>query len=167
MFLSRCTCNAVLFTYFKNPFITLLQNIPTVRAAENFNAEADADALKQAMRGWGCDNEEVVSILAKRNSNQRERIEDAYKSMFGKDLVEDLKDELGGNFERVVVALMHPWPQFSARAIKKACEGLGTSEEILIDILCTANNCQIKMIGEAFKESTCQDAFYQLSKLFL
>lgn len=156
-----------MFTYFKNPFITLLQNIPTVRAAENFNAEADADALKQAMRGWGCDNEEVVSILAKRNSNQRERIEDAYKSMFGKDLVEDLKDELGGNFERVVVALMHPWPQFSARAIKKACEGLGTSEEILIDILCTANNCQIKMIGEAFKESTCQDAFYQLSKLFL
>ncbi len=142
-----------------------MQNIPTVRAAENFNAEADADALKQAMRGWGCDNEEVISILAKRNSNQRERIEDAYKSMFGKDLVEDLKDELGGNFERVVVALMHPWPQFSARAIKKACEGLGTSEEILIDILCTANNCQIKMIGIysiCFFEFTLANSFNEL-----
>ncbi|CAL8095731.1 unnamed protein product [Orchesella dallaii] len=129
-----------------------VKNIPTVRAAVDFDAEADANALKQAMRGWGCDNDEVISVLAKRNSNQRERIEDAYKSMFGKDLVDDLKDELGGNFERVVVALMHPWPQFSARAIKKACDGLGTSEEILIDILCTANNCQIKMIAEAFKE---------------
>jgi len=128
------------------------KNIPTVRPVENFDPEADANALKQAMRGWGCNNEEVISILAKRSSNQREKIEEAYKSMFGKDLVDDLKDELGGNFERVVVALMYPWPQFSARAIKKACDGMGTSEEILIDILCTANNCQIKMIAEAFQE---------------
>lgn len=135
-------------------FIPFSQNIPTVRPADNFDAEADANALKQAMRGWGCDNEEVISVLAKRSSNQREKIEEAYKSMFGKDLVDDLKDELGGNFERVVVALMHPWPQFSARAIKKACEGLGTSEDILIDVLCTANNCQLKMISEAFSEST-------------
>jgi annexin A7/11 len=130
-----------------------LQNLPTVRPAATFNAESDATTLRAAMRGFGCDNEEITAILAFRSANQRVKIEEAYKSQFGKDLIEDLQSELGGNFERLVIALMHPWPQFGARAVKKACKGLGTSEQALIDVLCTAKNCEIKMIVEAFKES--------------
>jgi annexin A7/11 len=118
----------------------------------NFDAEKDATALKEAMRGWGCENEDIIAVLSKRSSNQRESIEEAYKNLFGKDLLEDLKGELGGNFERLVVALMFPWPQLGARALKKACKGAGTNEQTLIDILCTANNCQIKSIAEAYKE---------------
>jgi len=105
------------------------------------------------MKGFGCDNEEITNILAHRSANQRVQIEDAYKNLHGRDLMEDLKSELGGNFERLVIALMHPWPQFAARAIKKACKGMGTSEQTLIDVLCTAKNCEIKMIKDAFQES--------------
>lgn len=127
-------------------------NTPTVRPAENFDAEADATALRNAMKGWGCNNEVITEILPKRSANQRVQIEEAYKNLYGKDLTDDLKDELGGNFERLVVALMMPWPQVAARALKKAVKGVGTDESTIIDILCTANNCQIKFITEAFKE---------------
>jgi annexin A7/11 len=127
------------------------QNIPTIFPAENFDPEADATALRNAMKGWGCDNDEIIQVLAKRSANQRNAIEVAYKNLYGKDLTDDLKSELGGNFERLVIAMMLPWPQVAARAIKKACKGVGTDEETLIDVLCTANNCQIKLIKEAYQ----------------
>jgi len=138
------------------------QNIPTVRAAADFNDDQDAKALRAAMRGFGCNNEEITAILPHRSANQRVQIEEAYKASFGRDLIDDLKDELGGNFERLVIAMMHPWPQFAARAIKKACKGAGTNEQALVDVLCTANNCQIKMIAEAFQEMYGQSLEEQL-----
>ena len=105
------------------------------------------------MKGWGCNNEEIIQVLAKRTANQRNQIEDAYKNLFGRDLDDDLKSELGGNFERLVLALLMSWPQVCAKRLKKSGDGLGTDEEALIDILCTSNNCQIKLIKEAFKAS--------------
>lgn len=129
------------------------QNIPTVRPAANFDPEADSKALREAMRGFGCNNEEILAILPHRSANQRANIEQVYKTMFGRDLIEDLQSELGGNFERLVIAMMHPWPQFGARAIKKACKGVGTNEQTLVDVLCTANNCEIRMITDAYKQS--------------
>jgi len=128
------------------------RNIPTVKEFPSFDAEKDAGAMKDAMRGWGCNNQAITHILGNRTANQRHEIETAYKNLYGKDLIEDLKSELGGNFERLVIALMHTWPQHCARVIKKACKGVGTDEQILIDILCTANNCEIKLIREAYKE---------------
>jgi len=102
------------------------QNIPTVKAFSPFDAEKDAGALKSAMKGFGCDNDEITKIMGNRTANQRHEIGEAYKNLFGRDLIDDLKSELGGNFERLVIALMHPWPQFCARVLKKACQGAGT-----------------------------------------
>lgn len=113
----------------------------------------DAKTLREAMRGFGCNNAEITQLLPNRSANQRAKIAEVYKTQYGRDLIEDLQSELGGNFERLVIAMMHPWPQFAARAIKKACKGVGTSEVALIDVLCSANNCEIKMINEAFKQS--------------
>jgi annexin A7/11 len=127
------------------------RNLSTVKPFPNFNAEEDANALKAAMRGWGCNNTEVTKILGNRSANQRHEIAETFKNLFGKDLVEELKSELGGNFERLVVALMAPWPQYCAKQIVKACKGAGTDEKVLVDILCTANNCQLKMIRTAYK----------------
>ncbi|OXA57432.1 annexin-B12 [Folsomia candida] len=143
----------MVFVPLKNcPCALCSKNIPTVRPAENFDAEADAKALREAMRGFGCNNEEITAILPHRSANQRVNIEQVYKTLYGRDLMDDLKSELGGNFERVVIAMMFPFPSFAARAIKKACKGVGTNEQTLIDILCTANNCEIRMITDAYKQ---------------
>jgi annexin A7/11 len=109
----------------------LPQNIPTVKPFPGFNADEDAKALKAAMKGWGCNNEEITKILGNRTANQRHEIEVSFKSLFGEDLLDELKSELGGNFERLVIALLHPWPQFCARVIKKAFKGVGTDVRTL------------------------------------
>lgn len=67
------------------------------------------------------------------------------------DLISDLKSELSGKFEDLVVALMTPLPEYLAQEVQHAIEGIGTNEETLVEILCTASNAQIYAIKDAYQ----------------
>lgn len=54
-----------------------------------------------------------------------------------------------------MVGLMMPIPDFAAYSVKKAVKGLGTDEEVLIEVICTATNEELATIKEAYKR--CKD----------
>ena len=62
-------------------------------------AQADADALKAAFKGMGCDKKKVIEITVNRTNAQRKEIKEAYKASYGRDLMKDLKSELHGHLE--------------------------------------------------------------------
>lgn len=123
----------------------------TVRPYPNFNATQDAEALKKAMRGFGCDEKAVVNILCQRSNAQRQQIRQAFKTMYGKDLIQELISELKGNFEDVIIALMYTPEEFDARELDHAMRGLGTDEATLIEILTTRTNAEVQGIKQAYK----------------
>jgi hypothetical protein len=122
----------------------------TVFPNPDFNPEEAAETLKNAMKGLGTDEADIIQVLAKHNTEQRIEIADQYKTAYGQDLIEDLKGELGGNFENVVVAVMTPPRLYDARELKAAMKGAGTDESVLIEILCSRNNEEIEQIKEAY-----------------
>lgn len=67
------------------------------------------------------------------------------------DLIDDLKDELGGHFEEVIVGLMLPPEDYLCKQLNKAMDGAGTDENALIEIICTKTNDEIKEIVEAYE----------------
>ena len=97
--------------------------------------EADAEALRKAMKGFGTDEDALIKIVANRSNSQRLQIKDKYKQMFGRDLISDLKSELRGKLEDAMVALFTDPIEYDCDSLKRAMKGAGTDEDSLIEIL--------------------------------
>lgn len=55
-----------------------------MHAVTPFDPRADAEALHKAMKGFGTDEKGLIAVLCHRTAAQREAINKAYKSGFGK-----------------------------------------------------------------------------------
>ena len=62
----------------------------------------------------------LIEILASRSNAQRVEIRKRYKTMFGKDLMNDLKSELSGNLEECLLAIMEPSILYDAKCLRRA-----------------------------------------------
>ncbi|KAG8435177.1 hypothetical protein GDO86_013211 [Hymenochirus boettgeri] len=123
----------------------------TIRAATNFDALTDAEKLRKAMKGFGTDEQAIIDVVANRSSDQRQKIKAAFKTAYGKDLIKDLKSELSGNVEELIIALFMPPTYYDAWSLHHAMKGAGTQERVLIEILCSRTNSEIKNIVACYK----------------
>lgn len=114
--------------------------------------EKDANTLRNAMKGWGTDEGPIIELTAKRTNADRQQILKYYKSSFGRDLFEDLNDELGGCLRKVVVGMYRTPVDYDCHELYNAMKGVGTDEDTLIEILATRDNDQLKAIKLRFKE---------------
>uniref|UniRef100_A0A8D3CBN4 Annexin n=1 Tax=Scophthalmus maximus TaxID=52904 RepID=A0A8D3CBN4_SCOMX len=129
----------------------------TITDAADFDPSADAEALYNAMKGFGSDKEAILDLVTSRSNAQRQDVIAAYKSNFGKDLIDDLKYELTGKFERLIVCLMRAPAYHDAKEIHDAIKGAGTNEKCLIEVLASRNNRQIHEMVAAYKDAYGRD----------
>ncbi|ELT88886.1 hypothetical protein CAPTEDRAFT_226167 [Capitella teleta] len=123
-----------------------------VRPYASFDAETDAKILRKAMKGLGTDEKAIVDVLCNRSNEQRIQIKMMFKTSYGKDLIKELKSELGGRFEDVVVALMEKPSDYDAICLQKALSGAGTDEDCLIEVMCTRSNAEIQAVKDSYKK---------------
>ncbi|XP_072045541.1 annexin A13-like [Amphiura filiformis] len=123
----------------------------TVRARPNFQASQEAEKLHKAMDGAGTKDNAVIDVLTSCNNEQRQLIAQAYKQKYGKDLIKVLKSELSGDYEDVVVHLVEPSAEYEAWLMNEAISGLGTEEDVLIEILSFRNKTQLEGVRKAYK----------------
>lgn len=129
----------------------------TIRPAANFDAMRDAEVLRKAMKGFGTDEQAIVDIVSTRSNDQRQKIKTAFKTMYGKDLIKDLKSELSGNMEELILALFMPLTYYDAWSLRNAMKGAGTQERVLIEILCTRTNQEIREIVQCYQSEFGRD----------
>ncbi|XP_078386641.1 annexin A7-like [Cetorhinus maximus] len=136
----------------------------TIKPVANFNAQNDAEILRQAMKGAGTNEQAIIDVVSNRSNEQRQKIKLAFKTLYGKDLIKDLKSELSGNMEEIILALFKPTTYYDAWSLRKAMEGAGTQDRVLIEILCTRNNQEIRDIVRCYKEELGRDLEKDLKK---
>ena len=118
---------------------------------QNANIEEDAKALRKAMKGLGTDEDTIIKIVANRTYPQRKAIFDSFRQQFDRDLIADLKSELGGKLEDVVIGLFTEPVEYDVIQLKKAMKGAGTDEDTLMEILASRPNWYIQKIKQIYR----------------
>ncbi|XP_048474711.1 annexin A4 isoform X2 [Rhincodon typus] len=149
----------------------------TVQQYPGFNSQEDAAKLRKAMKGLGTDEDAIIEVLARRTIAQRQQIKTDFKTAFGRDLISDLKSEISGNFEQVVLGLMMTPVMYDVHELKKAIKGnrdegsvvdeerakqdaqvlyeagekqWGTDETAFLSILCVRNPAHLRKVFEDY-----------------
>ncbi|XP_040090758.1 annexin A5-like [Oryx dammah] len=124
----------------------------TVTDFPGFDERADAETLRKAMKGLGMDEESILTLLTSRSNAQHQEIAVAFKTLFGRDLLDDLKSELTGKFEKLIVALMKPSRLYDAYELKHALKGAGTDEKVLTEIIASRTPEELRAIKQVYEE---------------
>lgn len=82
-----------------------------------------------------------------------------YSEIWFQDLNKDLKSELTGNFEDLILALMTPTVEYQAKELNYAISGVGTNEQTLVELLCSATNQEIHHMRAAYERRECYIVF--------
>ncbi|XP_034508252.1 annexin A4-like, partial [Ailuropoda melanoleuca] len=90
-------------------------------------------------------------------------------------LEEDLKSELTGKFEKVIVGLLMPLAQYDAQELKYAMKGAGTDEGCLIEILASRSPEEIRLInatyrhkyGKSLEDDICSDTSMMFQRVLV
>jgi hypothetical protein len=123
----------------------------TVSPTPGHNAKADAEVMRKAMKGMGTDEDAIISVVANRTRTELGNVCLEYKTMYGRDIFEDLDSEIGGNFLKAVRSRLLPAARYDAESCHNAIAGAGTNEGTLIEILATRSNAEIHAIREQYK----------------
>jgi annexin A7/11 len=124
----------------------------------------EAKCLEAAMKGMGTNEALLVEIICTRTAAHLDRIIKSYDKLFDKSLVEIVKSETKGDFEKLLVACL---------SLKRAAEGkvdakeaakdaqylydkgekkFGTDEKAFIDVLTTRSFGQIGLIANEYEK---------------
>jgi len=127
--------------------------LPTVVGipANKFDPIADAKFIRNALKGAHTDEKAIIKVLTTRSNKQLQVIRKSYAVLFeDKDLIQNIKDETSGHFEKVSTILLLPRADYDATCLHAAMAGVGTNEDILIEILCTRSAEEVSEIIKAY-----------------
>jgi len=136
----------VTFTEEKREF----EIFPTIYPGNDFDAEADAKNLYEAMKGLGTNEKMIIKVVTNRSTEQLKEIEKTFKTMYGDELRDRLRSELGGKLETVVLGRFYDRYEYQAYVARNAMKGVGTDEQALIDVVCSKTPTEMENVKKAY-----------------
>ncbi|KAJ7970232.1 Annexin [Quillaja saponaria] len=110
----------------------------------------DAIQLYRAFKGFGCDTDAVIDIIAHRDATHRAYIQHEYKTMYSKDLLKRLVSELTGKLENAVLLWMNDPAGRDAIVIRQALHADTRNLEAATEVICSRTPSQIQYLRQIY-----------------
>eukprot|EP01107_Rhizomastix_libera_P006163 TRINITY_DN20268_c0_g1_i1.p1 TRINITY_DN20268_c0_g1~~TRINITY_DN20268_c0_g1_i1.p1 ORF type:complete len:363 (+),score=62.43 TRINITY_DN20268_c0_g1_i1:34-1089(+) len=106
-----------------------------VAAFSKEEARKSAEEVKSAVKGLGTDDSRLIKAICHLTNEQRVMASNEYSAMYGRSLKEDIKNDISGNYRRLLLGMCMPRIQYMASELHRAMKGAGTDDHCLIDVL--------------------------------
>ena len=140
--------------------------------------EYDSRTLKDAMKGLGTDEDTLIEILCTRPYWYIQQLHKKYREIFGKELVSDIMNDLGGDLRKVILAIVQGARSENlspnqdvcrkkAEDLFKAGENrLGTDESVFYKILTESSPPEIACIAMEYQNFSKNSLLTAIDKEF-
>ncbi|KAJ5485702.1 hypothetical protein N7530_000002 [Penicillium desertorum] len=114
------------------------------------DATKEAEGLRKAMKGYGTDEDALIRILTEPDPLRMALIRHTYADKIGRNLEKDIKSEVSGKLEDLLLALALGPLGHDVRHLKQAMAGVGTDETAMNDVLLGRSNADLRAIKYAY-----------------
>ena len=140
--------------------------------------ETDADALKEAMKGAGTNEDTLIEIISSRTNEQLNLIKQCYKRKYNKELEADIKSETKGTLQHLLVSLVqgkrsmnpHPDPANCARIAKEIYDAgeakMGTDESVFNKYFVSLSPHELAAVAQNYHKLTGHTILDAIDKEF-
>ncbi|KAM0791684.1 hypothetical protein ACM66B_003958 [Microbotryomycetes sp. NB124-2] len=136
----------------ENPLLPPHEQVRDSQPVDGYNATKDVEVIKKACKGFGTDEAKINGVLVPMPAVRLPVLRYTYKSKEGKDLEKLLEKELKGNHERVIMNLLRGPLGADLHNIFEACDGLGTHEDMLTELLIGRAPLALDLLKAAFQK---------------
>uniref|UniRef100_A0A8C7ZF97 Annexin n=1 Tax=Oryzias sinensis TaxID=183150 RepID=A0A8C7ZF97_9TELE len=142
--------------HFKKMLVVLIQGTRDESGVVDADlVQQDAQDLYEAGEAqWGTDEAKFIMILGNRSVTHLRMVFDEYEKVAEMSIEDSIKNELSGDFERLMLAVVQcirSVPMFFAKRLYKAMKGLGTADNTLIRIMISRSEIDMLDIRECFR----------------
>ncbi|KMT14582.1 hypothetical protein BVRB_4g073520 [Beta vulgaris subsp. vulgaris] len=122
----------------------------TIVAPERTSPIDDAHIIKKACRGLGTDENAIISLLGHRMSCQIKLIKLAYQEVYQEDLINQLKCEISGDFEKAICQWVIDPVEREAILIFEALKKEKPDYNLVAEIVCTKSPEELLTLKRAY-----------------
>ncbi|CAN0373059.1 unnamed protein product [Ascophyllum nodosum] len=122
-----------------------------IDALKDFIANRDMEVVREATKGMGTDEASLVNTLCNRTKKQIHAIDALYHEKYETSLLSVVSEEVSGNFGKMVTYSLMETDDFGAEIFSLSTEGLGTSENVLIDLAHSHTNEELAAIKDKWE----------------
>ncbi|BAT87725.1 hypothetical protein LR48_Vigan09g174900 [Vigna angularis] len=123
----------------------------TLIGANDSSPMEDAQNIKNACKGLGTDEATLIFILAHRNVSERKLVREAYEEIYHEDLIQQLKSELSGSFQRGICNWTMDPAERDAAFIKETLKKEYVDYKVIIEIACTRTSEEFLAVKRSYQ----------------
>ena len=117
----------------------------------NQNMSKAANDLRAAMKGFGTNEQALISVLSKMGPLEVNSVKAAYKAQHHRDLMDDVHSETSGYFREGLEAIIRGPLEQDCHVLYHAIKGAGTKESALNDVLLGRSNADMNAIKQHYQ----------------